>query len=51
MLLRVALMLCCVGDLRGRVHVAEQTTGDDPMAWGELRPFKSGERTLKFNNW
>lgn len=40
-----------LGDLRGRVHVAERAAGDDPAAWGELRPFKSGERALKFNNW
>ena len=40
-----------LGDLRGRVHVAERATGDDPMAWGELRPFKSDKRLLKFNNW
>ena len=40
-----------IGDLFGNIQYAERLSGDDLGAWGELKPFKTGERELKFNNW
>ena len=40
-----------IGDLMGRVMVAEKADGDDPAAWGKLATFMSGRRALKFHNW
>jgi len=40
-----------IGDLPGRVTVAEKVAGAGPAHWGPLEPFMSGKRALKFRNW
>lgn len=40
-----------VGDLPGRVHVAEKADGDDPYDWSALSNFATDGRPLKFHNW
>lgn len=40
-----------IGDLPGRVTVAEKVQGAGPAQWGPLEPFMSGKRALKFRNW
>lgn len=40
-----------VGDLSGFLRVARLAAGEDALAWGELAPFTTDGRELKFNNW
>ena len=41
-----------LGDLAGRLHVAEKLPGDDPLAWSESEPLKGADgEILKFHNW
>lgn len=41
-----------MGDLFGKLYVAEKLAGDDPLAWSARTPLKDKEgKDIKFSNW
>ena len=40
-----------IGDLRGRIMVAQPSKGKAGLAWSELEQLQSNKKPLKLNNW